>query len=214
MKIRGIYKIQSKIKPECIYIGSSEHIYNRWSAHRRHMFYNKHKNTKMQNHYNKYGLDDFIFEVIEDCSLEEKLSREQYYIDTLNPWFNINLVAGNTTGRKFSEETLYKLRNPSAETRLKLSIASKNRKHIFPPRPDGYIYPLKGKKLPQSHVNKMIIGSHGKPIIQYDLDGNFIQEWHGAKTAAKALGIGDSGIRRCLQGRYEQSYGFIWKYKN
>ena len=178
------------------------------------MFYNKHKNTKMQNHYNKYGLDDFIFEILEECSLEDKLHREQYYINTLNPWFNINLVAGNTTGRKFSEETLYKLRNPSAETRLKLSMSNKGKHHDKKPRPLGYISPLRGTKLSDIHISKMRLSSNGKPIVQYDLNMNFIKEWGGAKTASKALNFNNTGIHRCLKNIQKTAYGFIWKYKN
>lgn len=213
MKIRGIYKIKYKIKPERAYIGSSEDIYRRWSGHRRQMFYNKHKNLKLQNHYNKYGLDDFIFEIIEECSLEDKLNREQYYINNLNPWFNINPIAGNTTGRKFSEETLYKLRNPSEETRLKLSIATKNRIHKKPTDNPEYISPRRGIKLSSEHVNNMIKSSKSNPIIQFDLNGNMIKEWRSIRDASRSLNVGRSGISRCLKGRYSQSSGFIWKYK-
>jgi group I intron endonuclease len=209
MKIRGIYKIQSQVKPQCVYIGSSEDIYSRWSKHRREMFYNKHKNSKIQNHYNKYGLDDFIFEIIEECSLEDKLPKEQYYIDTFKPWFNINLVAGNSTGRKFSEETLYKFRNPSESTLLKMRNARLGRKF----GKQTTVSKLKGVPKSAIHVDRMRSSSKGIPILQYNLDGTFIKEWFGLKTASKALLIPPSSIRDCLKLKNKQSHGFIWKYK-
>ncbi len=214
MKIRGIYKIQSKTHPERIYIGSSENISKRFSNHKGDLLYNNHKNNKLQNHYNKYGLDDFIFELIEECTLEEKLNREQYYIDTLNPWFNILKIAGNTTGRVFSEETLLKLRNPSESAREKMRNSHKNRIYKKFKRPDGYISPLKGIKLTEEHLEKLRLSSKSKPIFQCDLDGTIIKEWLGVKTAAKSLNIYTSGIHRCLKGKNKTAYGFTWKYKD
>ena len=49
-----------------------------------------------------------------------------------------------------------------------------------------------------------------KPILQYDLDGNFIREWECAYDVGKEV---NKGINRCLKGRRKTAYGFIWKYK-
>ena len=49
-----------------------------------------------------------------------------------------------------------------------------------------------------------------KPILQYDLDGNFIREWPSATDVGKEVkGI----ICNCLKGRYKSACGYIWKYK-
>ena len=50
----------------------------------------------MQNHWNKYGEQSFIFDVIEDGVYGEDLilEREQHYINTLNPCLNICKVVG------------------------------------------------------------------------------------------------------------------------
>lgn len=50
-----------------------------------------------------------------------------------------------------------------------------------------------------------------KPIIQYDLQGNFIKEWPSRSEAKRWLGSGD--IAGCLAGKQKQAGGFIWKYK-
>ena len=52
-----------------------------------------------------------------------------------------------------------------------------------------------------------------KPIIQYDLDGNFIKEWLSATEAAKSLGKDKSNICICCKGKTKYAYGYIWKYK-
>lgn len=103
----GIYKIQSKIHPERIYIGSSVHIPFRFTGHRNKLKRNKHHSPKLQCHYNKYGIGDLIFEILELTSYnkESLIQREQYYIDTLHPWFNINHRADSNQGHICPEYT-------------------------------------------------------------------------------------------------------------
>ena len=52
--------------------------------------------------------------------------------------------------------------------------------------------------------------SKNKPILQCDLDGNFIREWECAADVGKEV---KSNIRHCLKGRTKSAYGFVWKYK-
>ena len=53
------------------------------------------------------------------------------------------------------------------------------------------------------------------PVLQYDLNGNFIKEWKSVTEAKKILGIDNSAIHKCCKGNknYSHSGGFIWKYK-
>ena len=54
-----------------------------------------------------------------------------------------------------------------------------------------------------------------KPVLQFDLDGNFIQEFDCAANAAKYLGSSTGGnITNCCRGRCKSTLGFKWKYKN
>lgn len=108
MRIVGIYKIESIIKPNKIYIGSSINVKDRIGRHKVDFRRNEHPNYKMQRHYNKYGLEDFIYTVIEECDKNEVIVREQYYIDTLNPLFNICKIAGSYKGVKQTKKTLKK----------------------------------------------------------------------------------------------------------
>ena len=58
--------------------------------------------------------------------------------------------------------------------------------------------------------NKKVSNSLKKPILQYDLDGNFIREWPSARDVGKEV---RSNIGYCLRGRNKTAYGYIWKYK-
>lgn len=106
MKISGVYQIQSKTHPFRIYIGSSIDIKNRWNIHRNFML-NGYAPSILQAHYNKYGKDDFVFTIIELCLPEFLLSRENYYIEKLKPYFNRYKVDGSKL-HKIINESDYK----------------------------------------------------------------------------------------------------------
>jgi group I intron endonuclease len=135
MKYSGLYQIQSKIKPERIYIGSAVSIGNRWCCHLHGLRRNKHSNNKLQNHYNKYGESDLQFSVLLSCDKKDLIKTEQFFIDSLNPWFNICQKANSHLGIKMSEEAKRKMSlakigiKLSDEHRKKISAKGKNRKH-------------------------------------------------------------------------------------
>lgn len=84
-KICGVDKITNIINGK-FYIGSSNNIKNRWHQHKKKLNEGTHGNTHLQRAWDKYGCDNFIFEIIEECSPEVQFEREQYYLDTLNPF--------------------------------------------------------------------------------------------------------------------------------
>lgn len=55
----------------------------------------------------------------------------------------------------------------------------------------------------------------GKKIIQYDLNGNKINEFGSAREAGRFLGNENKyrSISNCLSGKTKSSLGFIWKYE-
>ena len=58
--------------------------------------------------------------------------------------------------------------------------------------------------------NEKVSNSRKIPILQYDLDGNFIREWNSATDIGKEV---SSTICNCLKGKLKSAYGYIWKYK-
>lgn len=56
--------------------------------------------------------------------------------------------------------------------------------------------------------------SHKKiPIVQYDMNMNFVKEWNSAKDASTELGIDNSSISACVRGKLKSFHGYIWKAK-
>lgn len=52
-----------------------------------------------------------------------------------------------------------------------------------------------------------------RPILQFDLDGNFIKEWASQTEASKKLSVSRQNISKVALGKRNQTGGFIWKYK-
>ena len=84
-KICGVYKITNRVNGK-IYVGSSKNIYERWNQHKDKLRNNCHDNAHLQNAWIKYGENNFKFEIIEECDPNVQFEREQYYLNTLNPF--------------------------------------------------------------------------------------------------------------------------------
>jgi len=50
-------------------------------------------------------IDQFTLEIMEHCSPNTEIEREQFYLDNLKPFYNILTIAGNRSGFKHSEYT-------------------------------------------------------------------------------------------------------------
>lgn len=61
--------------------------------------------------------------------------------------------------------------------------------------------------------NELIAKSHSKPVLQYDKSGAFIQEWSSASEVKKHLGIAQSCICECCNGKRKSAGGFVWRFK-
>ena len=93
---QGIYKILNTVNNK-FYIGSTiQGFGQRWSQHRTLLYRNKHTNSYLQNAWNKYGKEKFVFielELITTRDISKIREREQYWIDNLKPAYNLSNVA-------------------------------------------------------------------------------------------------------------------------
>ena len=106
--ITGIYRILNTITKD-FYIGSATNFTIRKSCHFHNLRNNKHANKHLQNAWDKYKEHNFKFEILVKCPKEYLIKLEQWFINTQNPKYNICKIAGNTFGRKFSDETKKKM---------------------------------------------------------------------------------------------------------
>lgn len=92
----GIYSIKN-VKNNKIYIGSSNNIEKRIKDHFRNLKNNKHSNQYLQNAYNKYGNESFIFEILEvfeDINKYDLLKIESDYLNKVEfeQLYNLTLI--------------------------------------------------------------------------------------------------------------------------
>ncbi len=118
----GIYLITC-IASGRIYVGSAVIITKRWCNHRHDLEQRRHCNPHLQYSWNKYGEAAFKFSVLEYCSKQDLLDREQFHIDSLSATkqgvgFNMNPIAGSNLGRKFGLETRAKMSAARRGTKL------------------------------------------------------------------------------------------------
>lgn len=159
----GIYLIVNTISGKR-YVGSAINIKNRIAEHKKTLRGNRHGNKRMQNSWNKHGEHNFKFNILATCPKEYLIKMEQWFIDTINPEYNICRVAGSRLGTKMPKDVVDRM--------------SKNRL---------------GKKLSSESIRKRT-KTVSKTIYQYTLDGFFLNEFLNAREASKATGANPSGI--------------------
>jgi group I intron endonuclease len=90
----GIYSIRFK-NSNCVYVGRSVNPAKRLNEHLSKLRRNKHHNPGLQNHFNKYGEEDLIFNVEIECSREELSNLEsRVYVELLDQGYTMLNCAG------------------------------------------------------------------------------------------------------------------------
>ena len=83
----GIYKIENLINHKC-YIGQATNIQKRWNRHyevcNNSEVYHKEYDYPLYRAIRKYGLENFSFEIIEECEREELNQKEIFYVEKYN----------------------------------------------------------------------------------------------------------------------------------
>lgn len=133
-KIRGIYQIRNLVNGK-VYIGQAKNLYKRTHAHFSNLKANKNKeNHHLQNAFNLYGKENFVFEILIFCEKWEA-TRYENAIKKLNNnnCYNIREAADSNEGVKRTPEALAKFsekmtgRKLSADARKNMSDSAKRR---------------------------------------------------------------------------------------
>lgn len=146
----GIYAIINRVNRH-VYVGSTVNVAQRKQDHFKTLKAGTHSNAHLQHAYDRYGSDVFAFVVLELVEhVDHLLVREQHYIDTLNPEYNIARTAGSSLGVK---------RSP--EFKKKISIVHTGRKHTIESRLNMGA-PKRGRKQSPEHIAKRSAARIGK----------------------------------------------------
>ena len=167
----GIYKITSPNGR--IYIGQAINIERRFKE------YKNIKKSKLQiklnRSFNKYGIENHIFEIAEQCNKKELNNRERHYQDFYNviskKGLNCVLTKSDDRSGKLSEETKLKIslanlgKIKSEESRLLMGVKNKGKVASEETRLK-MSRNRKGKKLSREHCENISKGQLGKKLSE------------------------------------------------
>lgn len=201
-KISGIYMIKNKTSTK-YYIGRSVNCNERFSKHKSLLRNGNHINNHLQNAWNLYGEDDFIFEIIDESENDKLPYLEDYWcrlLKTHNREYGYNIEPTNPCGKTcISLETIEKIRKAnigkkvSEETRNKIRISNL------------------GKKLSISTIEKLKDNKKNIKIDAYNENGDFIKTFKSIREASRVLTIGVKNIRKCIYGQIQVTASHIFK---
>lgn len=234
-QIGYVYMITSPIGR--LYVGSALNFTKRIEHYKR---YACKKQTKLYNSLIKYGYENHKFEIVWQGDISEMYKYETLIGWGFNVLESENLnlrlpkygdiyssvsqetrdkigltKIGNKNflGKKHTEETKKKMsaskQNLSEETLEKMREAKRNLSQETREKMSKWQI---GRKMSKEAIEKSS-NSRKIPVIQLDLQGNFIKEWDSAKTAGKTLNISPTNIANCCKDKQKTTGKFKWKYK-
>ena len=171
----GIYKIISPTNK--IYIGQSIDIERRKKEYKK---LKCKKQSKLYNSLKKYGWENHIFEIIEECNIFDLLEKETYWKHHYRVLEIPSLCCRmDGKGGYLSKETCKKISN-----------SRKGIKHSNETK----------QKIAYNH-------SSSKKIYQYDLNGDFIKVWDSYSQAERE---NKGNIKYNILGKTKHAGGYIW----
>ena len=174
------------------------------------------RNEYMHRAIKKYGWENIEHIILFDglseedaCEIEKSLIKKYR---TNEKEFGYNIESGGQCSN-LAESTKQKLReahigkSASEETREKMR-ASRNR--FISENPEEYKKMMENMMLAAEKAAEL----KRKPVIQYDLDGNFLAVWNSTREAERVLGIYHSHIAKCCNKvpKYNTAGGYRWEY--
>jgi len=201
--LSGIYLVLNKITLD-YYVGSAstDRLYARFSNHLIYF-----RGSKILKHaVRKYKLSSFAFlvlelfpEVVSKENNKQLIDREDFYLKTLLPNYNILTEAGSTFGYKHTEMDRLKMKTNYSQAR-RLQIGNLNRGKKLS---DETIEKIRAKRLiaPKPFISEQALlnmKKKSKPIRLYNLDRTVYGEYPSILATANSVNCGEKTVRRAL----------------
>jgi len=161
-----------------------------------------------------YELHEFAFIVIEivpqdidSDKVSTLLNREDPYIQTLRPQYNIGLLATNSQGWKHSDKSLLKMRENYSEERRQ-RVAEINKGKSLSSESRALIREAALKQGPMLIETRLKCAVNVRPVTITDLNGKSPKNFTSIVSAAKSIGCSAKTIQRALKanGVIKQKY--------
>ena len=217
----GIYKIENNINHK-IYIGLTNNFERRWMEHKRRYLdiFSSSYNCKLYRAFRRYGLHNFTFSILEECSSDILGEREQYWINYYNSFYSgYNMtLGGEGWGRKnFKKVYQYDKQgfflkdfNSCLEASIEVKVSQESIKECC----RGNRFSSAGFQWSYNKVdnlNNIII--EGTPVVQFSLSGERIKLFSSIKNAAEELNLYPGQISKsCRLKKNCRAGDFLWRY--
>lgn len=202
-----IYKITNDVNGK-VYIGKTLNtVESRWKEHCNDKNRRKMENRPLYRAMNKYGLEHFSVEMIEECqdNLEE---REVYWIKYYNSyvgWPNSNGYNATIGGDG----------KPYVDYNRIIELAKMGKTQVEIAELVGCCPDTVSKALVQYHIKTPEYKKQVSiAVYQKDGDGNIIAEYSSMGEAAKMTSGNSYRIGQCCAGKAKTSGGYYWEYVN
>ena len=211
-----IYKITNKINQK-IYIGqTAKTIEERFQEHIIDAKKQNIKNRPLYKAFNKYGIENFSIELIEECANEILSEREIYWIKYFNSYHNgYNATLGGDGKTLFDYDAI--------KNALLANKSVKEISELFNCCVDVVYQVAKRNNIDLSINSNKNFVEKSKQVYQYSKDNQFIQSFSSTVEAAKWLfnnhkcAALTNGVRAHISenanGKRKSAYGYIWKYQ-
>lgn len=219
----GVYTITNIVNGK-MYIGSTTRTFSkRREEHFDSLVRGCHPSRKLQNSVNKHGVENFIFEVLDECLPEYCESTEQFWLNMLHTsndkyGYNIRPIAHTNRGCKRTLE----MKTRASEIRKGWYKGDKNpfygKKHsegvmrkINENRNKTYASPEYKEKI--KIIRKNVLVGNEKFVFQFSKTGEFISKYSSISDACRTLGKPNTGqISQCCKKLLKSAHGFYWRY--
>ena len=200
-----IYKIYNDINDK-IYIGKTNYLLEkRFQEHIRDSRKNQ-ENRPLYNAMNKYGIEHFKIEQIEECDEQVVDDREKYWIEFLQTFkYGYNATLGGEGKAYLDYELIYATyleTNSVRETALIVSCDEKSVSTILDIYGISKEDRIKNMALKKSNIVAMINKETNK----------IIKVFNGTREAGRFLNKTHQHIQEVCQGKRKSAYGYLWKY--
>lgn len=220
----GIYCITNTINTKK-YIGQSIDIDARWYNHRKD--YRNPKSSSYNTYFyqalRKYGIENFSFDVIEECMEYELDTKEISWIDKLhtnNREYGYNTTNGGDGVRGYWDKPVYQYSLDGEFIAAYKSVKDAQRQIGI--TDVGYCASGKGKSaggyiwsyIKFDSMPKYVRGHTTTEVYQYALDGTYMQSYPSILEASKSTGVAYRNINSCIHSDSQIRGGdYMWTNK-
>jgi len=217
--ISGIYTIENLIDGK-LYVGLATDFDDRWKVHKYQLRKKTHHSRHLQYAWNKYGEENFKFEILVECEEQYLYSEEHYWcmvLDVHNRTRGYNIDPTHPYGVvRMSEETKKAMsksqmgHNPSIETRKKISVQNKGktgRKASDETRKKMSETRRGRKESPEALRRRRT--AIGKSVVMLDSNREYIKTFSSISEVSQYIGKAASYITNIVNGKRPQLRDYI-----